>query len=118
AACPEGWVGYGGKCYYFSEKEGNWNSSRNNCSSFGASLAGIDSLQEKAFLLRYKGLPDHWIRLRRKQDQAWKYPNNNVPITFSSRFEVSGEGECPYLNQKTVGSSRCYTKRNWIFSKP
>uniref|UniRef100_A0A674IMM4 C-type lectin domain-containing protein n=1 Tax=Terrapene triunguis TaxID=2587831 RepID=A0A674IMM4_9SAUR len=36
--CPDGWVGYLGKCYYFSEAEGNWDFSQSNCSSFGASL--------------------------------------------------------------------------------
>ncbi|XP_065420339.1 C-type lectin domain family 2 member E-like [Chrysemys picta bellii] len=23
-ACPNGWIGYRGKCYYFSEVQGNW----------------------------------------------------------------------------------------------
>uniref|UniRef100_A0A8C8RW67 C-type lectin domain-containing protein n=1 Tax=Pelusios castaneus TaxID=367368 RepID=A0A8C8RW67_9SAUR len=46
AACPDGWVGYQGKCYYFSEVEADWTSSQSNCSAHGASLAGIDSLQE------------------------------------------------------------------------
>uniref|UniRef100_A0A674JB80 C-type lectin domain-containing protein n=1 Tax=Terrapene triunguis TaxID=2587831 RepID=A0A674JB80_9SAUR len=44
--CSDGWVGYGGKCYYFSEAEGNWTYSRSNCSSLGASLAGINSEPE------------------------------------------------------------------------
>uniref|UniRef100_A0A8C3SM33 C-type lectin domain-containing protein n=1 Tax=Chelydra serpentina TaxID=8475 RepID=A0A8C3SM33_CHESE len=43
AACPDGWIGYLGKCYYFSQAEGNWNNSQNNCSALGASLAGIDT---------------------------------------------------------------------------
>ncbi|KAH1182627.1 hypothetical protein KIL84_004119, partial [Mauremys mutica] len=47
--CPDGWVGYRGKCYYFSETEGNWTYSRSNCSSLGASLAGIDSEQDMVY---------------------------------------------------------------------
>ncbi|XP_075770300.1 uncharacterized protein LOC102462209 isoform X2 [Pelodiscus sinensis] len=43
ACCPDGWVGYRGKCYYFSDAEGTWNSSQSFCSSFNASLAGIDT---------------------------------------------------------------------------
>uniref|UniRef100_A0A8C3FAL5 C-type lectin domain-containing protein n=1 Tax=Chrysemys picta bellii TaxID=8478 RepID=A0A8C3FAL5_CHRPI len=39
--CPDGWVGYLGKCYYFSEAEGNWTFSQSNCSSFGASLQDL-----------------------------------------------------------------------------
>uniref|UniRef100_A0A674J225 C-type lectin domain-containing protein n=1 Tax=Terrapene triunguis TaxID=2587831 RepID=A0A674J225_9SAUR len=45
-ACPDGWIGYRGKCYDFSEVEGNWTYVQSHCSSFGASLAGIDSEQE------------------------------------------------------------------------
>ncbi|KAG6921624.1 C-type lectin domain family 2 member D, partial [Chelydra serpentina] len=45
--CLEGWVGYGGKCYYFSKEEKNWDSSQHFCSSFNASLAVIDTQQEK-----------------------------------------------------------------------
>ncbi|CAM2095169.1 unnamed protein product, partial [Caretta caretta] len=46
AACPDGWVGYQGNCYHFSETEGNWSMSQSHCSSLNASLASIDSLTE------------------------------------------------------------------------
>ncbi|CAM5156746.1 unnamed protein product, partial [Eretmochelys imbricata] len=45
-SCPDGWMGYRGKCYYFSETEGSWTDSRSRCCAPGASLAGIDSEQE------------------------------------------------------------------------
>ncbi|CAM5158328.1 unnamed protein product [Eretmochelys imbricata] len=45
-SCPDGWVGYRGKCYYFSETEGSWTDSRSRCSDPGASPAGINSEQE------------------------------------------------------------------------
>ncbi|KAM9119399.1 uncharacterized protein ACDP82_015816 [Pangshura tecta] len=73
--CPDGWVGYLAQCYYFSETEGNWNNSQRHCSSFGASLAAIDTLQEMDFLLRYKGKSDHWIGLWRDPGQPWKWAN-------------------------------------------
>nr|XP_005311367.2 C-type lectin domain family 2 member F-like [Chrysemys picta bellii] len=38
--CPDGWIGYRGKCYYFSETEGNWTYSQSQCSALSASLAG------------------------------------------------------------------------------
>ncbi|CAM4651043.1 unnamed protein product [Lepidochelys olivacea] len=63
-------MGYRGKCYYPSEREGSW-----TCSAPGASLAGIDSEQEMAFLLRHKGVYDHWIGLRREQGQPWTWAN-------------------------------------------
>ncbi|TFJ95984.1 blue-sensitive opsin-like [Platysternon megacephalum] len=75
--CSDVWVRYQGKCYYFSEAEGNWAYSRSNCSSLGASLAGIDSEPEMTFLLRYKGKLHHWLGLWREQgqDQPWKWAN-------------------------------------------
>ncbi|KAG6923687.1 C-type lectin domain family 2, member h, partial [Chelydra serpentina] len=33
AACPDGWDDFQGKCYYFSEAEGNWNNSQSQCSA-------------------------------------------------------------------------------------
>uniref|UniRef100_A0A8C3S199 C-type lectin domain-containing protein n=1 Tax=Chelydra serpentina TaxID=8475 RepID=A0A8C3S199_CHESE len=75
--CLDGWVGYQGKCYYFSEAKKNWNNSQSHCSALGASLAVIDSEQEMMFLLRYKGKLDHWLGLWREQDldQPWKWAN-------------------------------------------
>lgn len=44
--CPFNWVRYRGRCYYFSEVEGNWTSSQDNCSALGASLAMLDSMED------------------------------------------------------------------------
>lgn len=44
--CPSDWLYFQKKCYYLSEKEANWNSSQNFCSSHNASLLVIESLQE------------------------------------------------------------------------
>ncbi|XP_030399763.1 early activation antigen CD69-like isoform X2 [Gopherus evgoodei] len=75
--CLDGWVGYQGKCYYFSEAKENWTYSQSNCSAHGASLAVIDSEQEMRFLRRCKGKLDHWLGLWREQDQdpPWKWVN-------------------------------------------
>uniref|UniRef100_A0A8C0GWQ4 C-type lectin domain-containing protein n=1 Tax=Chelonoidis abingdonii TaxID=106734 RepID=A0A8C0GWQ4_CHEAB len=113
AACPSGWVGYRGKCYYFSKTEGNWNNSQSHCSSFNASLASIDSLPELDFMLRYKGVPYHWIGLQREQGegQPWKWTNSTI---FNNLFQVRGEGQCAYLDEYGVSSSRCYSERYFI----
>ncbi|XP_050775518.1 early activation antigen CD69-like [Gopherus flavomarginatus] len=91
ASCPDGWVGYQGKCYYFSETEGSWTYSQSNCFSLGASLAGIDSEQEKVFMVRYKGIPDRWISFWREPNGTWKWANGT---DLSNRFEIQGGGEC------------------------
>ncbi|XP_034613536.1 C-type lectin domain family 2 member B-like [Trachemys scripta elegans] len=114
--CPDDWIGYRGKCYYFSETEGNWNYSLTNCSALSASLAGIDSEQDMVFLQRYKGKFDHWIGLRRNPGQPWKWANGTE---FNNLFVVRGGGDCGYLNDENgVSSSRCTNERYWICTKP
>lgn len=68
--CPFDWIWYRGKCYYFSEVEGNWTSSQDNCSALGASLAMLDSMEDL---------------VRRHEDllSAGKKPQSNVFETFS-----------------------------------
>uniref|UniRef100_A0A452HUG5 C-type lectin domain-containing protein n=1 Tax=Gopherus agassizii TaxID=38772 RepID=A0A452HUG5_9SAUR len=45
--CPFGWVLHERKCYYFSEKKKTWSDSEKYCGSQTASLAVIDSEEEK-----------------------------------------------------------------------
>ncbi|KYO29946.1 C-type lectin domain family 2 member E-like [Alligator mississippiensis] len=52
-SCPADWIGYLGRCYYFSEAKGSWDSSQSSCSSLGASLARIDNEKEMRKLLGY-----------------------------------------------------------------
>ncbi|XP_037771057.2 C-type lectin domain family 2 member D isoform X2 [Chelonia mydas] len=114
--CPERWVGYRGKCYYFSKEKKNWDSSQHFCSWFSASLAVIDTQQEKDFMMNYAGPVEHWIGLRRESSQPWKWVNGTI---FNQQlFEVRAEGDCAYLSDVFVSSSRCYSLRNWICSKP
>ncbi|KAG6923689.1 C-type lectin domain family 2 member D-like [Chelydra serpentina] len=114
-SCPDGWIGYRGKCYSFSEMEGNWSSSQSQCSALNASLAVIDSEQDLNFMLRFKVRTDPWIGLRREPGQGWKWPNG---LEFNNSFVIRGESDCAFLSDDTVSSSRCYIERNWICSKP
>nr|XP_048690068.1 C-type lectin domain family 2 member B-like [Caretta caretta] len=109
-----GWIGYRGKCYYFSEAERNWTCSLTHCSALSASLAEINSEQEMAFVLRYKGRFDHWIDLRRDPGQLCKWANGTI---FNNLFPIGGD--CTYLNGvSAVSSLRCTSERHWICTKP
>ncbi|XP_074873426.1 C-type lectin domain family 2 member D-like [Carettochelys insculpta] len=112
--CTDGWIGYLGKCYYFSEAERNWSFSQSRCSAFGATLAVIDTLQEKDFLLRYTGLSEHWIGLQREEGQPWRWVTG---AEFTNLFEVRANGRCAYLNDNAVSSSWCQKLRKWICSQ-
>ncbi|XP_039373105.1 C-type lectin domain family 2 member H-like [Mauremys reevesii] len=113
-SCVDGWIGYRGKCYYFSEAEGNWTYSQSHCSALGASLAVIGTRQDLDFVLRYKGTTDPWIGLRRGSDHHWKWADGTK---FSNLTEVRGDANCAFLTETTVSSSRCYTVRSWICNK-
>ncbi|XP_006032361.1 C-type lectin domain family 2 member D-like isoform X1 [Alligator sinensis] len=115
AACPDNWPGYQGKCFLFSDTEESWNSSQSNCSSHGASLAVIDSLDDLIFMLRHKGTPYYWIGLWKETKHRWRWTNGTI---FNGLFPIRGEGDCAYVNDDGVSSSRCSSKRNFICSQP
>ncbi|AIU39321.1 protein TE11 [Testudinid alphaherpesvirus 3] len=114
AVCQDVWIGHLGKCYYFSEAEGNWTHGQSQCFALGASLVGIDSQQEMDFLMRYKGLSDHWIGLGREPDQPWMWTNNTE---FNNWFPIAGGGLCAFLNRGEVSSSGCWRNARWVCSK-
>uniref|UniRef100_A0A8C0AFJ7 C-type lectin domain-containing protein n=1 Tax=Bos mutus grunniens TaxID=30521 RepID=A0A8C0AFJ7_BOSMU len=108
-SCPKGWIGFGSKCFYFSEDSKNWTFSQTSCISVGAVLAQFETEEELNFLRRYKGIFDHWIGLSRESSHhAWKWTDNS---------KYNGDGERGYLNDLGVSSARSYTDRKWICSK-
>ncbi|XP_067417701.1 early activation antigen CD69-like isoform X4 [Emydura macquarii macquarii] len=113
ATCPEGWLGYLGKCYYFSEVEANWTSSQSNCAAFNTSLAVIDSVREMDFVMRYRGSDGYWIGLHREPGQPWKWTNGTE---FNNWFTILGREECAFISHDIVSSS-CSRKGNGRQSK-
>ncbi|XP_015270422.1 PREDICTED: C-type lectin domain family 2 member D-like isoform X2 [Gekko japonicus] len=69
AACPDRWIGYHGKCYYKSETEGDWNISETICSSYGATLALIDTPWVLSYLVNMTRPVHHWIGLSKHTGQ-------------------------------------------------
>ncbi|XP_006039280.1 C-type lectin domain family 2 member D-like [Alligator sinensis] len=114
-SCPAGWIEYLGRCYYFSEAKGSWDSSQSNCSSLGASLARIDNEKEMAFLMRYKGRSASWIGLRRDSGQPWQWADGT---NFTHWFPILGQGLCAYMNGNNLASSSCTKQGLWLCSRP
>ncbi|XP_075268236.1 C-type lectin domain family 2 member B isoform X2 [Opisthocomus hoazin] len=112
--CPDAWLGFQGKCYYFSEVESNWTTSQESCKALGSSLALISTVDELIFIKRYKGEANHWFGLR-KEDGGWWWANGTA---FDNWFDVGGGGPCAYLNRERISSSLCHTKKNWLCSRP
>nr|XP_038043906.1 C-type lectin domain family 2 member B-like isoform X2 [Anas platyrhynchos] len=113
--CPDTWIGFQSKCYYFSENRNDWNTSLENCKALEASLTSIDSLEELAFIKHYTGQRNHWLGLHEEGDGQWRWTNRTA---FNSWFEVWGGGPCAYLNQERISSAFCHTEKYWICSRP
>uniref|UniRef100_A0A8C8BM66 C-type lectin domain-containing protein n=1 Tax=Otus sunia TaxID=257818 RepID=A0A8C8BM66_9STRI len=112
--CPDAWLGFQGKCYYFSDTESNWTIGQESCEALAASLALISTKSELIFINRYKGEANHWFGLRKEED-GWRWSNGTA---FNNWFKVWGGGCCAYLNQEKISSSRCHTKKHWLCSRP
>nr|XP_060615921.1 C-type lectin domain family 2 member D-like [Anolis sagrei ordinatus] len=115
--CPDGWIGYRKRCYYFSLTEGNWTVGSRHCSSHNASLAVIDSQEEKGFLFRYKSPPDHWIGLQKDLGQPWRWVNGRIFTGELFKLREEEGRRCAYLNHNAVGSYSCTREEPWICSK-
>ncbi|XP_017904546.1 PREDICTED: C-type lectin domain family 2 member D [Capra hircus] len=76
--CPDNWIGFQDKCYYFSEEEEDWNSSRYNCLSQNASLVMIATTKEKRFLKRFKRTSDHWIWQDMTENLTGQWVDENI----------------------------------------
>ncbi|XP_017653093.1 C-type lectin domain family 2 member D11-like [Nannospalax galili] len=117
ANCPRNWIGFGSKCFYFSDDTKNWTYSQTSCVTLGAQLAQFENQEEQNFLRRYKGSSDHWIGLHRESPQhAWKWTDNTEYHNMVSI--IRGVGEHAYLNDNGISSAWVYADRKWICSKP
>uniref|UniRef100_A0A8C2SN76 C-type lectin domain-containing protein n=1 Tax=Coturnix japonica TaxID=93934 RepID=A0A8C2SN76_COTJA len=122
--CPEvshvshnAWVGFQGKCYYFSDTESAWNISREHCQQLGASLATIDSKEEMEFVLRFRGPANCWIGLHKAEgDERWMWVNGSAFSNWSV-FQLQDGGQCAYLNGDRISSTLCYTEKSWVCSR-
>ncbi|XP_071066262.1 C-type lectin domain family 2 member D11-like isoform X3 [Dasypus novemcinctus] len=113
--CPQRWIGYGFKCFYFSDDTRNWTFSETFCASMGAHLAQFETPEELNFLKRYKGPADHWIGLSRESlYHIWKWTDGTE---YNSSFAIKGVGECAYLSDNGVSSAKTYGDRKWICNK-
>ncbi|KAH0516185.1 C-type lectin domain family 2 member D11 [Microtus ochrogaster] len=116
AACPRNWIGFGSKCFYFSEDTSTWTFSQNFCMELEAQLAQFDNIEELNFLKRYKGTFDYWIGLHREsQEYPWRWMDNTE---YNSSVPIRGVEDYAYLNNNGISSARIYADRRWICSKP
>ncbi|XP_021020622.1 C-type lectin domain family 2 member F-like isoform X3 [Mus caroli] len=115
ATCPQNWIGFGNKCFYFSEYKSNWTFAQAFCMAQEAQLARFDNEEELNFLKRYMNSSSHLIGLHRdSSEHSWRWTDNTE---YNSTFLIQGDGECGFLSDNGISSSRDYITRKWICSK-
>nr|XP_036874493.1 low affinity immunoglobulin epsilon Fc receptor-like isoform X3 [Manis javanica] len=62
--CPEKWVNFQRKCYYFGEGPKKWIQARFACENLQGRLVSIHSREEQAFLTKHASRKGSWIGLR------------------------------------------------------
>ncbi|XP_070128112.1 low affinity immunoglobulin epsilon Fc receptor isoform X3 [Equus caballus] len=62
--CPDDWVHFQKKCYYFGEGPKRWIQARFACSKLHGRLVSIHSQEEQDFLTRHANKKGSWIGLR------------------------------------------------------
>ncbi|CAM9957007.1 unnamed protein product [Bubo scandiacus] len=109
--CPSEWIGYKKKCYFISEEEKNWTSSRTFCAKNQSLLAVFENQKEMQSLVKHLKIDDYWIGLRKKGETF--YWENGIALKVDS-FHIQNHSECAYLDTFTISTSACSLPRRWI----
>ncbi|KAJ1122366.1 hypothetical protein NDU88_000856 [Pleurodeles waltl] len=99
--CPEGWVVFGPRCYFFSPLEQNWESSERSCRDLDAHLVVIRSHDQMRFLVDLINSIT-WIGLSDKDiENDWRWVDG-TPYGYTPKF-------WPRNQPDNVGNEDCVT---------
>uniref|UniRef100_A0A8C5UED5 C-type lectin domain-containing protein n=1 Tax=Malurus cyaneus samueli TaxID=2593467 RepID=A0A8C5UED5_9PASS len=102
-ACPHGWVGHRGICYFLSRDQLSWDQAQARCSELGASLAVLKDW-EMVIPLSLTRNEDHWLGLRRRgRELQWGDGSN---------------AGCVFLGEDHLRSEICSSEMPFICSRP
>ncbi|XP_057244354.1 early activation antigen CD69-like [Malurus melanocephalus] len=111
-ACPHGWVGHRGICYFLSRDQLSWDQAQARCSELGASLAVLKDW-EMEFLFCLSENEDHWLGLRRRgRELQW-----GDGSSFNSSVPVLGNAGCVFLAEGVLRSAPCSNPMPFVCSR-
>ncbi|XP_039608049.1 C-type lectin domain family 4 member E-like [Polypterus senegalus] len=89
--CPQGWLLFNSKCYFFSTDKFNWNNSQKNCTLLGGHLVIIESNKEQNFLtalVEIEGEEEktYWIGLTDQVNENQFLWVDNKPLDIKNEF--------------------------------
>ncbi|XP_050625911.1 C-type lectin domain family 17, member A isoform X4 [Macaca thibetana thibetana] len=118
--CPEGWLPFEGKCYYFSPITKSWDEARIFCQENYSHLVIINSFAEHNFVAKAHGSPRvHWLGLNdRGQEGDWRWLDGSpVTLSFWEPEEPNNihNEDCAAMNKDgTWNDLSCYKTTYWI----
>ncbi|QRI42733.1 C-type lectin-like protein [Cheloniid poxvirus 1] len=108
--CPDEWVGYAGKCYYFSNNETDWYDSKKKCESMNSSLVVLDDKDVIKFISKF-GKTEYWIEKKRYKNIVFSSSNMNS-------FDINDTSICLYFDLNIITETPCIFYEKWICVKP
>ncbi|KAF6093019.1 C-type lectin domain containing 17A [Phyllostomus discolor] len=118
--CPEGWLPFEGKCYYFSPNTKSWDEARKFCQENYSHLVIINSFSEQNFVAKAHRSPRvYWLGLSDKEHEGkWKWLDGS-PVTLSywepAEPNNAHEEDCGSMNTGgTWNDLSCNKATYWI----
>ncbi|XP_047387133.1 C-type lectin domain family 17, member A [Sciurus carolinensis] len=118
--CPEGWLPFEGKCYYFSLSTKSWDEARKFCQENYSHLVIINTLAEHNFVAKAHGSPRvYWLGLNDKgREGDWRWLDGSpVTLSFWAPQEPNNilEEDCASMNNGgTWNDLSCAKTTYWI----
>ncbi|KAM4692761.1 C-type lectin domain family 2 member B-like isoform 2-T2 [Discoglossus pictus] len=113
--CPDNWLRVNQTCFYFSDTESNWTTSRSSCLSQDATLAILTDTNIKKVIKRYKDSLYYWIGLSKNSKGEWLWLDDTDLVDEMVEDDATGR-DCAFLNSR-YGALDCSTRRPWICVK-
>ncbi|XP_077893629.1 C-type lectin domain family 17, member A isoform X3 [Ictidomys tridecemlineatus] len=118
--CPEGWLPFEGRCYYFSPSTKSWDEARKFCQENYSHLVIINSFAEHNFVAKAHGSPRvYWLGLNDKNREGdWRWLDGSpVTLSFWAPQEPNNiyEEDCASMNNGgTWNDLSCAKTTYWI----
>ncbi|XP_014717157.1 C-type lectin domain family 17, member A isoform X1 [Equus asinus] len=118
--CPEGWLPFEGKCYYFSPSTKAWEEARKFCQENYSHLLIISNSAEQNFVTKAHGSPRvYWLGLSdRDREGDWRWLDGSpVTLSFWGPEEPNNlhDEDCASMNQGgTWNDLSCDITTYWI----
>nr|XP_033784832.1 C-type lectin domain family 2 member B-like [Geotrypetes seraphini] len=112
--CPEDWMYYQRHCYFFSETEADWETSKNFCFSHGACLLLINNEKELNFITAQMRTSSVWIGLHKTEKEILWLNGSGFD---NQMFEMHGKEGCVCIQSKVAAFSNCTIPKSWICRK-